>query len=88
MLRPVPMVHMRIQVGSHEASAVTRLIAGEGLLHLVDLAHGRVPIVSPAGPAEDLLPAFRDMARRAERLAERAGVALPELEGKDRKSVV
>lgn len=81
MLRPVPMVHMRIQVGSHEASAVTRLIAGEGLLHLVDLAHGRVPIVSPAGPAEDLLPAFRDMARRAERLAERAGVALPELEG-------
>ena len=81
MLRPVPMVHMRIQVGSRDASAVTRRIASEGLLHLVDLAHGRIPTAAPGGPEQELLPAFRDLARRVERLAERAGVTFPELEG-------
>jgi V/A-type H+-transporting ATPase subunit I len=81
VLRPVPMVHLRIQVGSREAGAVTRCIASEGVLHLVDLAHGRVAAgVEPPG-TRDLAAGFRDLVRRIERIAERLGLALPEPAG-------
>ena len=81
MLRPVPMVHLRIQVGNRDASAVTRRIAQEGLLHLVDLAHGRVAVDSAPPGSRELLAAYRDLAHRAERLAERLNVRLSEPSG-------
>ncbi|MGE5277735.1 MAG: V-type ATP synthase subunit I [Acidobacteriota bacterium] len=81
MLRPVPMVHLRIQVHNRDAAAVTRRIASEGLLHLVDLAHGRVAGDSAPPGARELLAAFRALAHRIERLAERLGIALPEPSG-------
>ena len=82
MFRSVPMVHLRVQAPNRDAPAVTRCIASEGLLHLVDLAHGRpAGDASPPGTRE-LLAAFRDLARRVARLAERSGVALPDPEGK------
>ncbi len=82
MFRPVPMVHLRVQAPNRDAVAVTRCIAAEGLLHLVDLAHGRTAAdASPPG-TQELLAAFRDLARRIGRLAERCGVALAEPEGK------
>ena len=37
MLGSVPMVHMQIQVPSREAPAVTRHIAAQSLLHLIDM---------------------------------------------------
>ena len=81
MLRPVPMVHLRIQAPNRDAPAVTRAIASEGLLHLVDLAHGRVAAdASPPGTRE-LLAAYRDLARRIERIAVRCGLTLPEAAG-------
>jgi V/A-type H+-transporting ATPase subunit I len=87
MLHPVPMVHLRIQVGNRDASAVTRRIAKEGLLHLVDLAHGRVAADTAPPGSRELLAAYRDLVHRAERLAERLGVRLPEptgeLEGRE-----
>jgi V/A-type H+-transporting ATPase subunit I len=81
MLRPVPMVHLRIQVGNRDASVVTRRIAQEGLLHLVDLAHGRVAGDSAPPGSRELLAAYRDLAHRAERLAERLGARLAEPAG-------
>ena len=81
MLRPVPMVHLRIQVGNRDAAAVTRRIAAEGVLHLVDLAHGRVAAgVEPPGTRE-LAAGFRDLVRRIERLGERLNTVLPEPAG-------
>jgi vacuolar-type H+-ATPase subunit I/STV1 len=75
------MVHLRIQVGNRDAAAVTRRIAAEGVLHLVDLAHGRVAAgVEPPG-VRDLAAGFRDLARRIERLAQRLDAVLPELAG-------
>jgi V/A-type H+-transporting ATPase subunit I len=81
VLRPVPMVHLRIQVGNRDAASVTRRIAAEGVLHLVDLAHGRVAAgVEPPGTRE-LAAGFRDLVRRIERLAQRLNAALPEPAG-------
>jgi V/A-type H+-transporting ATPase subunit I len=75
------MVHLRIQVGNRDAAAVTRRIAAEGVLHLVDLAHGRVAAgVEPPG-VRDLAAGFRDLARRIERLSQRLDAVLPELAG-------
>jgi V/A-type H+/Na+-transporting ATPase subunit I len=81
MLHPVPMVHLRIQVANRDASAVTRRIAQEGLLHLVDLAHGRVAGDAAPPGSRELLAAYRDLVHRAERLAERLGVRLSEPSG-------
>lgn len=81
MLRPVPMVHLRIQAPNRDAPAVTRCIASEGLLHLVDLAHGRVAADAAPPGARELLAAYRDLSRRIERLCARYGWALPETSG-------
>ena len=82
MLQPVPMVHMQIQVPNRESAAVTRHIAAQGLLHLIDIAHGRVASAdaAPAGTREQLA-AFRDLAQRIRRTAERLEVPLPDPAG-------
>src|SRR5689334_14886967 len=71
MLQSVPMVHMQIQVPGREAAAVTRHIAAQGLLHLIDIAHGRIAAAdaAPAGTREQLA-AFRDLTQRLHRVAE------------------
>jgi vacuolar-type H+-ATPase subunit I/STV1 len=80
MLRSVPMVHFQAQVPSRQSAAATRCIAAEGLLHLVDIAHGRV---AGAAPPDDgaLLAAFRDLARRGRHLASRLDLLLPDPAG-------
>jgi V/A-type H+/Na+-transporting ATPase subunit I len=81
MLRSVEMVHFRAQVPNRDAAVATRAIASEGLLHLVDIAHGRAPYdASPPG-VRDLYAAFRDICRRIRITAERLGVPLPETTG-------
>jgi V/A-type H+-transporting ATPase subunit I len=76
MLQPVPMVHMQIQVPSRESAAVTRHIAAQGLLHLIDIAHGRISTAdaSPAGTREQLA-AFRDLTQRLHRVADHLEMA-------------
>lgn len=82
MLRSVPMVHMQIQVPGREAPAVTRHIAAQGLLHLVDIAHGRVTAADAAPPGtRELLAAFRDLTRRIRHVAERFETPLPDPTG-------
>ena len=82
MLRSVPMVHMQIQVPNRQAAAVTRQIAAAGLLHLIDIAHGRVATSDAAPPGtHEQLAAFRDLARRTRRIADRLDLALPEPAG-------
>jgi len=81
MLRSVPMVHMRVQLPSGDAAAATRAIASEGLLHLVDIAHGSAPYdASPPGTRE-LYAAFRDLSARITAVAGRLGIALSEPAG-------
>lgn len=81
MLRAVPMVRFRVQVPNRDAAAVTRCVAREGLLHLIDLAHGRVAALGPPPQAQELLAAFRDLSRRIRQLAQRIGATLPEPAG-------
>ncbi|MGZ8852529.1 MAG: V-type ATP synthase subunit I [Thermoanaerobaculia bacterium] len=81
VLRTVPMVHFRAQVPMRDAPAVTRVIASEGLLHLVDIAHGRSPSDNaPPGTAE-LYAAFRDLSNRTRSIAAKLGIELREPEG-------
>jgi V/A-type H+-transporting ATPase subunit I len=82
MLRSVPMVHMQIQVPNRQAAAVTRQIAAAGLLHLIDIAHGRIAASDAVPPGtHEQLAAFRDLARRTRRIAERLDLLLPEPAG-------
>jgi V/A-type H+-transporting ATPase subunit I len=82
MLRSVPMVHMQIQVPNRQAAAVTRQIAAAGLLHLIDIAHGRIAASDTAPPGtHEQLAAFRDLTRRIRRAAERLDLAVPEPTG-------
>ncbi|HEX7420036.1 MAG TPA: hypothetical protein VF505_09130, partial [Thermoanaerobaculia bacterium] len=81
VLRSVPMVHFRAQVQTRDGPAAARAIAAEGLLHLVDIAHGRSPYeTAPPGTAE-LYAAYRDLRNRLRSLAEKLGVRLQEPEG-------
>lgn len=81
MLRSVPMAHVRVQLPSRDAAAATRAIASEGLLHLVDIAHGVPPYdAAPAGTRE-LYAAFRDLTARVNAAASRLGLTLPEPTG-------
>lgn len=81
MLRSVRMMHIRVQIPNRDAVAATRAIAAEGLLHLVDIAHGRPPYdASPPGTRE-LYAAFRDLNARVAAVAARLGVQLPEPTG-------
>jgi V/A-type H+-transporting ATPase subunit I len=82
MLQSVPMVHMQIQVPNRDAAAVTQHIAAQGLLHLIDIAHGRILAAdaAPTGTREQLA-VFRELARRIRRTAERLDLPLPEPTG-------
>jgi V/A-type H+-transporting ATPase subunit I len=75
------MVHVQAQVPQRDAAAATRAIAAQGLLHLIDLAHGKVAIESTPAAAAELLAAFRDLSSRLRRVAERLELALPDLSG-------
>jgi V/A-type H+-transporting ATPase subunit I len=69
-------------VPNRQAAAVTRRIAAAGLLHLIDIAHGRVAASDAAPPGtHEQLAAFRDLARRTRRIAERLDLALLEPTG-------
>ena len=70
MLAPVPMVRVRIQVPQREGAAATHAIARLGLLHLIDIAHGRSDVM-PSGTEQQLAEhlALRNRIRRiADRL--------------------
>jgi V/A-type H+-transporting ATPase subunit I len=78
LLRSVRMVHFRVQLPSRDAAAATRAIAREGLLHLVDIGHGRS---AQEGVAPELYAAFRDLRNRARSVAERLEIPIEEVEG-------
>ena len=81
MLRSVSMVHFHVQVPNRDAAVATRAIAAEGLLHLVDIAHGHTPYdASPPGVRE-LYAAFRDLVHRIRATADRLGVPHAEATG-------
>jgi V/A-type H+-transporting ATPase subunit I len=84
MFAPVSMVRVRMQVASRSAASATHAIARLGLLHLIDIAHGRADS-APAG-SQELLAAHRLLRDRLRRVLDRlgslgpggAGVALEE----------
>ena len=81
MLRPIAMSHFTIQVPNRDAPAATRAIAAEGLLHLVDIAHGRTPYdASPPGVRE-LYASFRDIDQRIRTVCQRLGIGRADPEG-------
>lgn len=81
MLRSVPMAHFRAQVPNRDAAVATRAIAGEGLLHLVDIAHGHAATdASPPG-VRDLYATFRDIVHRIHTTADRLGVPREDITG-------
>ncbi len=81
MLRSVPMVHFRVQVPNRDAALATRAIAAEGMLHLVDIAHGHAPFdASPPGVRE-LYASFRDIVHRIHATADRLGLQREETHG-------
>jgi V/A-type H+-transporting ATPase subunit I len=75
------MVHVQAQVPGRDAARATRAIAAAGLLHLVDIAHGRVAADAAPPGTRERLAAFRDLARRVRRTAERLELSLPEPSG-------
>jgi V/A-type H+-transporting ATPase subunit I len=74
MLRAVPMAHVRIQIANRDAAGATRAIARAGLLHLVDIAHGRLDTAPPA--TAELLAAFQVLRERIRALAACLGLPL------------
>jgi V/A-type H+-transporting ATPase subunit I len=77
MFAAVRMVRVRIQVAARDSAAATHAIAKLGLLHLIDIAHGRND-AAPAGNAE-LLAAHRALRDRLRRVLDRLGVVAPPL---------
>jgi V/A-type H+-transporting ATPase subunit I len=74
------MVHLNVQVPSRDGPAVTRRIAAEGLLHLVDIGHGAAP--AGAGPAtRELLARARDLARSIRHVAASLDLPLGDIAG-------
>jgi len=82
VLRSVPMVHFQVQLPKGDAAAATRCIASEGLLHLVDVAHGGVPGDAAPEGTRELLAAYQDLAHRTRRLLERLGVSARPVAGR------
>jgi V/A-type H+-transporting ATPase subunit I len=76
------MLHVQVQVPGKDAARATRAIASAGLLHLVDIAHGRVAADAAPPGTRELLAAFREIARRVRKVADRLDVALPEPSGR------
>ena len=80
MFSAVQMSRVRIQVPGRDAAAVTHAIARLGLLHLIDIAHGRIE-AAPAGTTE-LLTRHQALHARIRRTAERLGIGAPPLSGR------
>ena len=80
MFAAVPMVRVRIQVAGRDAAAATHAVARLGLLHLIDIAHGRTD-AAPAG-SQALLAAHRALQGRIRRVLDRLGVVTPPLAGR------
>ena len=81
MFRAVPMVHLQVQVPSRDGPLVTRQIAAVGLLHLIDIAHGRAMGAEASESARAMLARFRDLARSIRRIADAMELRLPDLAG-------
>lgn len=81
MFRAVPMLHLQVQVPSRDGPAVTRQIAAQGLLHLIDIAHGCTPSSGGGPAAQELLARFRDVTRRLHDVAAALDVTWPEMTG-------
>jgi V/A-type H+-transporting ATPase subunit I len=81
MFRAVPMVHVQVQVPSRDGPAVTRRIADQGLLHLIDIAHGSASTVNHGTGMHELLARFTDLARTLRRIAATLELALPDAIG-------
>ena len=77
MFSAVPMVRVRIQVPGREAASITHAIARAGLLHLIDITHGRLDS-TPAGSRE-LLDAHSALRDRLRRTLDRLGRVAPPL---------
>ena len=75
MFAPVPTVRVRMQVAGRSAAAATHAIARLGLLHLIDISHGRAD-AAPAG-SQELLAAHRQLRDRLRRLLDRLGAMTP-----------
>jgi len=81
MLRSVPMVHFRVQVPNRDSAVATRAIAAEGLLHLVDIAHGQASFDGSPPGVRDLYAAFRDIVHRIHATADRLGLRWEDASG-------
>ena len=81
MFRAVPMVHFQAQVPSRDGPAVTRQIAAQGLLHLIDIAHGTTFTVCADAGTRELLARFRDEVRTIRAVATAIDLALPDAAG-------
>ena len=81
MFRAVPMVNVQVQIASRDGPAVTRRIAAQGLLHLIDIAHGCSSRVDRDDGVRDLLGRFRDLSRTVRRVASSIELPLPDAAG-------
>ena len=81
MFRAVPMVHVQVQIPSRDGPVVTRQIAAQGLLHLIDIAHGRPAAHGHVGDVPDLLARFHDVARTIGHVAAAIELPLPDATG-------
>ena len=79
MFIAVPMVRVRIQVPAADAAAATHAVAGAGLLHLIDVAHGRTDAAMQGN--QELLAAHRALRDRLRRALDRLGHLAPPLAG-------
>lgn len=77
MFSAVPMVRVRIQVPGRDAAAATHAVARVGLLHLIDIAHGRTDSAPPG--SQELLSAHRALRDRLRRTLDRLGRVAPPL---------
>jgi V/A-type H+-transporting ATPase subunit I len=73
------MLRVRIQVPRRDAPAATQAIARLGLLHLIDIAHGRSDTIPPGTDTD--LSAHTALQGRARRIADRLDLGSPPLVG-------
>jgi V/A-type H+-transporting ATPase subunit I len=74
------MVRLQVQVPHRDGAAVTRCIVSHGLMHLIDIAHGRTECPPPAAP-DELLKAAGALVDRIRAAAAQLTLPLPEVAG-------
>ena len=77
MFNAVPMVRVRIQVPGGDAAAATHAVARTGLLHLIDISHGRTDAAPPG--SQELVVAHCALRDRLRRTLDRLGRVAPPL---------